>query len=371
MNYIQRIDNLFSKYKKICSIGPELLNLISSVPDHEHKEKYIHEFLDSHIDSNSLLESFDKKLVFVYDEAITTEIFISIHNWFLKKCCNIKNILFVSTLALGLGVWYQKYLELFGQTGFMVVEVPLYTIWMPGVIDSYENLDKPNINKELSYYFDFYGGTYGSLDRDFLVSLFLTHQSIGHVDYLGGFSSDTDKFDGYLEQLTNFCDRKVCDQLIENKKLLRIVSDRNIDKTQVGSNVAYNSNIHSVSACQIIRETVDNQNFSILTEKTLKGFLNLQFIIPLGFQSIRHLENLGFLFAHDLIDYGYQEEPNFYKRALLVNEQVNKLKQRYSLKDLEQIILDRKAILMHNYDYIVSGKLFEKIYHNVQNLLND
>jgi hypothetical protein len=116
---------------------------------------------------------------------------------------------------------------------------------------------------------------------------------------------------------------------------------------------------------------MDNQNFSILTEKTLKGFLNLQFIIPLGFQSIRHLESLGFLFAHDLIDYSYQDEPNFYKRAQLVSEQVGKLKQRYSLKDLEQIILDRKEILMHNYDYIISGKLFEKIYHNVQNLLND
>jgi hypothetical protein len=371
MNYIQRIDELFSKYKKICSIKGELLDLVSSVPELEHKEKYIHKFLDDYIDSNSLLESFNRKIVFVYDETITTEIFISIHNWFLKKCCNIKNILFVSTHTLGLGEWYQKYLRLFGQTGFVVVEVPLYTFYMPGVINSYENLNKPHINKELKYYFDFYGGTYGSLNRDFLVSLFLTHQSIGHVDYLGGFTNNTGKFDGYLEQLTNFCDRNACDQLVENKKLLQFASRKNIDKMQLVKNVAYNSNVHSVSACQIIRETMDNQNFSILTEKTLKGFLNLQFIIPLGFQSIRHLENLGLLFDHDLIDYSYQEEPNFYKRAQLVSEQVGKLKQRYSLKDLEQLILDRKEILMHNYDYIVSGKLFEKIYHNVQNLLND
>jgi hypothetical protein len=371
MNYIQRLDNLLNDYKKICSIGPELLNLVSTVPEIEHKEKYIHEFLNDCIDSNVLLESFDKKLVFVYDETISTEIFISIHNWFLKNCCDIKNILFVSTHTLGLGAWYQKYLQLFGQTGFVVVEAPLYTFWMPGVIDSYENLDKPNINKELNYYFDFYGGTYGSLDRDFLVSLFLTHQGIGHIDYLGGFSSDTEKFDGYLEQITNFCDRNICDQLIENRKLLQFASRKNIDKMQLVNNVAYNSNVHSLSACQIIRETMDNQNFSILTEKTLKGFLNLQFIIPLGFQSISHLESLGFLFAHDLIDYSYQDETNFYKRACLVSEQINKLQQRYSLKDLEQIILDRKAILMHNYDCIVSGKLFEKIYHNVQNLIND
>jgi len=371
MNYIQRIDELLGNYKKICSIRAELLILVASVPEIEHKEKYIHEFLDRHIDSNSLLESFNRKIIFIYDESISTEVFISIHNWFLKKCCNIKNILFVSTNTLGLSTWYKKYLDLFGQIGFVVVEVPLYTFYMPGVINSYENLNKPHINKELKYYFDFYGGTYGSLDRDFLVSLFLSHQSIGYVDYLGGFTNNTGKFDGYLEQLTNFCDRKVCDQLTENKKLLQIASRKNIDKMQLVSNVAYNSNVHLVSACQIIRETMDNQNFSILTEKTLKGFLNLQFIIPLGFQSIRHLESLGFLFAHDLIDYSYQDEPNFYKRAQLVSEQVGKLKQRYSLKDLEQIILDRKEILMHNYDYIVSGKLFEKIYHNVQNLLND
>ena len=371
MNYIQRIDNLFSEYKKICSIGPELLYLVSSVPEHEYKEKYIHKFLDIHIDSSSLQESFNKKLLFVYDETITTEIFISIHNWFLKKCCNLKNILFVSTHTLGLGEWYQKYLGLFGQSGFMVVEVPLYTYWMPCLIDSYESLDKPNINKGLNYYFDFYGGTHGSLDRDFLVSLFLSHQGIGHIDYLGGFSSDIEKFDGYLEQLTNFCDRNACDQLLKNRKLNHFVSRKNMNIVKISADVTYNTNIHLLSACQIIRETMDNQNFSILTEKTLKGFLNLQFIIPLGFQSISHLESLGFLFAHDLIDYNYQDETNFYKRACLVSEQINKLQQRYSLKDLEQIILDRKAILMHNYDCIVSGKLFEKIYHNVQNLLND
>jgi hypothetical protein len=140
---------------------------------------------------------------------------------------------------------------------------------------------------------------------------------------------------------------------------------------QVANNVAYNSNIHSASACQIIRETMDNQNFSILTEKTLKGFLNLQFIIPLGYQAVRYLENLGFLFSHDLIDYSYQDEPNFYKRARQVSEQIDKLQQRYSLKDLEQEIPDRTEVLTHNYEYITSGKLFDKIYYNVQNLLND
>lgn len=348
------------------TITTELLEVIARAPINDHKESHIHRYLDAHIDDKILLTSFDQIVVLIYDEALPVEVLTSIHTWVNKKACNISNFVLITTHTLGADAWYDSLTKLTGERRLNIIEAPMisnrYSSRLAGV--SLANTQK---QKNIQYYFSFYGGSYGSLERDFLVAMYLNCPIPKWVDYLAGFTSGPVEFMGYLEQVTGFMDKETVDVLYKIQQQTKLSSIGEV-------NEAFNTNgvqskIDSVSACQVIRETLNTTPYTIITEKTIRSFLHNQHAIPLsGVNSVSQLEQIGFKFDYDLISYEYQSETIFYNRVHAVSKAMCALAENYTLAQLENIINeDSKGVLQHNYNYVATGDFFKHVILNVTN----
>jgi hypothetical protein len=367
MNILEEVD---ADYEIIMSVNVELLCVITNAPWQENKETYIHSFLDDKLCDIDLTKSFKKKLVILYQEVIYVEILLAIHSWFYTKAANIENIIFISTQTLGLSEWYDSYLKLYGIKGFKIVDAPLTSeIYKDRWLTAIPELDKDQLNKKLKYLFSYYGGRYGSVERDFLAALLSTNTH-GFVDYWNGFYTSSDEFENYAEQITNFLDRNLVDNLLEIHKKKKWGNTNQESEAIVSTGII--KNIDMQSACQVIRETSNLSPFSCITEKTIRGFLHLQFILPIsGYKSVSYLEELGFKFAHDVIDYRYQLEPNLIKRLMMLVAELNRLSTTYTLDDWKQLIYENADMLCYNYNYFAEGNMLEKIKINIIKAIND
>ena len=331
------------------------------------KEKYIHNFLNNYFSTTDFTRSFDRKLAIILDEAVTYEIILALHSWINQQSCRVANIKVISTHTLGSAEWYKQYCQLMGHRAVGLIDAPWQGWYIYDAMKSIESSLSQSKHKDLKYYFDFYGGTRSLLDRDFLTALFLTRKNLGHVEYLAGFSSSLSEFDNYLEELTGFGDRVFCDQLQSARQQSEFTTNE-IPRTQtlqMSADVNYNKTINQQSAVNIIRETFNDQPFASVTEKTLKPFCQMQIPVPLGPNTVAYLEQLGLLFDHDLLDYSYQSEPIFLHRMNRVVAEIDKLSAQYDLKKLAERIYTSRHILEHNYNYILSGKLFDRVHEKL------
>jgi hypothetical protein len=116
------------------------------------------------------------------------------------------------------------------------------------------------------------------------------------------------------------------------------------------------------SFAQIVRETFNHQPWMSASEKSLRPFLHLQVPLPLGGRnSITNLENLGFVFLHDIVDYSYQDQGHLTDRCRGLEKNLINWSARWSLDDLYDIALENQDIYQHNFELIASGKLFSFI----------
>ncbi len=325
-----------------------------------NKEADIHNFLDQYLGSVDLKESFNQKLFLIYDEVLYLEILLAIHSWFSTKCCNLKNIVVVTTHTIGADFWYQNYTKMMGVPGLTLVEAPLMSDRYLARVESIPQQSDQLLTKNLKYYFSFYGGSYGSPERDFLAAYFINVGS-GWVDYMSGFDSTPVEFENYLEQQTEFSNRQLVDDL------LRIRNTATFPKeTQVLNELfdfsGYQWTVDKQCAGQVIRETSNTTPWTTVTEKTLRCFIHSQIPIPIsGTYSVSNLEKLGFKFDHNIINYDYQNEPILCRRLHLIKEQIDQLKHKYTLKELEKYFIANNELLCYNYNYIASGQIFDRI----------
>ena len=120
----------------------------------------------------------------------------------------------------------------------------------------------------------------------------------------------------------------------------------------------FQNKINSTSFFQIVREATMSTPYTLITEKTIKCFLNFQITLPTsGVNSVANLEKLGFKFDHSLVDYSYQTEPVFSVRMFKILKLTEDFAKTHTLKNLEEYILDNREILWYNYNYITSGDL--------------
>lgn len=363
-------------YKCIGKISNQLLKIVTDAPNQDKKESHIHQFLDIFLKDYDLTISFSKKVILIYDEAISVEILLALHTWFFTKTGNISNITLVTTHTVGLNTWYDNYTKLMGEQGFNIIEAPWFAYYL-----SYPNnlivgcrtaaiISKKSFSKKLNYYFSYFGGRQSSLEKDFLATIAF-ESKIGYVDYLSGFDLNLQLFDDYLEQLSNFCNRSLIDKLLAIRNVNQKTQTYDIDplfpdffKT---ATVDKDWKIDKQAACRVIRETLNSTPFSIVTEKTLRSFVHSQIPLPLsGVGTIDQLTKLGFKFDHNLIDYdAYQFEPIFFKRVVKLYEQLTNLSICYTLPDLEEYMNDNRELFCYNYEYIISGDVFKNIKENL------
>ena len=351
------LKNILNNRTIIGYITIELLTIINEAPRHESKEKYIHNWLTSQISGHALSKSFDSDVFIIYDEVLPVEILIALHTWLGSNCCNISNVVVITTHTLGATDWYNSYSYLLGERNFRLLEAPFmsdrYTNRLLAIPPEYE-LRK----KEIKYWFSYYGGNYSTLERDFLTASYLNNTITDkHVDYLAGFKQGKVEFNGYLEQISGFRNRGVNDLLSAIQCHQQFNSNGMLNETFNMSDNQYQ--IDSVSACQIIRETMNNTPYTIVTEKTLRSFLHGQHAIPFsGKNSVSLLEKIGFQFDHALLDYSYQSDPIFYNKVQKVNNLMIDLANNFTLSTLGTYINSHPGVIHHNYNYVASGKLF-------------
>lgn len=332
-----------------------------------NKEKDIHNFLDQYLQNVNLAASFDRKLFLIYDEVMYLEILLAIHSWFSVKCCNLKNIVLVTTHTLGAGVWYQTYTKMIGVPGITVIEAPLMS---DRYLARFKSIPKDQpLTKNLKYYFSFYGGSYGSLERDFLAAYFI-NVGAGYVDYMGGFTSTPDQYENYLEQQTEFSNRQLVDTLLNIRNTVTFPKEDQMLNESFDF-TGYQWTIDKQSAGQVIRETSNSTPWTTITEKTLRCFVHGQIPIPVsGTYCVVNLEKLGFVFDHSIIDYSYQNESILYRRLNLIKQQIDLLKHKYTLEELEKYFVANDDMLCYNYNYIASGRLFNRIKENLIREIN-
>lgn len=326
--------------------------------------------LDSMFSTVDLTKSFDKKVIIIFDETLFLEVLIELQSWLSSKCCNIKNIVVITTHTIGANDWYKRYLNLFGLTGFKLIEAPLLTEQYNKRFNSIQPYNNIRAFTQLKYYFSYYGGSHGTVERDVLTSMFSTVGG-GYVDYMAGFTVTDAEFEGHLEYLTRFVDSAMVSKLIKAKQQFWVNDNDEKIFNEDFSNNGFQFKIDSESACHVIRETNNYTPYSIITEKTIRGFLHQQIPIPLGAKSVEYLTKLGFCMDYDIIDYSYQYIDNHYDRILSVCDQLNLIKQKYTLDDLADYLNDKQDIIRYNYNYIQSEEVFKKISANLLEKLHE
>ena len=124
--------------------------------------------------------------------------------------------------------------------------------------------------------------------------------------------------------------------------------------------------ISSKSCFEIVSETCVSHNKLCVTEKTFKAILSKNVFLLLGNpHSLNWLKSLGFKTFSDIIDESYDEEEIFYKRFLMLFDEVKKL------CSLDVTALYKKlhllnGIVEHNYNHFLNKTWDFNLSQNLQ-----
>ena len=349
-------------------IGNELFNILNQNETVENKDQQLYDVLDSRISQIELDKTFTKKVALHYHETLNEEIIIALVKWFNKKCCKIENVVLITSNTLGLKEWCTEYCKLMNKRMFTILEIPFSNPYINDLITNVNQRKIAESNHSIEYVYDYYGGLSDpNPDKDYLAALLMSEANFGFVDYKCGFSKDIQFFNNYLEQITGFSNRSLCDKLLSNRKKYNSIDKIHTldEKETIGRDAFNNANTTFKSFCNVIRESFIDQNLNVITEKTIKCFLNKQFPLPIGYMAASRLENLGFKFLHNVIDYSYQTQSLWYDRSLMLVQELNRLHNTYTLSELTNIKNKNIEILNHNFNHITSGHLYKLIQESI------
>jgi hypothetical protein len=347
-------------------IRNELLTAIDSAPVLGPKDLYVESLLDKMFLNYDWAKTFSSPVAIVYDEIVTSEILLILHQWLRRQCANIENIYLITTHHSGVKLWWDQWCECFHEKSFNIVE----TFFTNAAASEkyFKNIDFDRLmtsefyrlHKTVNKLFSFYGGTYSSMEREFLTLKMLEFYNVAEIDFFAQFSSKKEILD-YTENITYFLNQneidnisRLYDQYVSDRKLnFNCHLLRNKDEAIDFSGLQWS--IDKNCWATVIRETVNSDLFSTITEKTLRACLHHTVLIPIGFYSVRDLEALGFWFPHDIVDYSYQSEPLFAKRIDKLVNTLHTINKHYSAAQLEQYYVDNlhqfqyNVQLVHNY----------------------
>jgi len=330
----------------------------------DHSVKHIYQEIQQSLGGHDWSQSYSKPQVIYSSQEITPWVVECLHSWLRTQSCNIKNIVLVVTSHIGFADWWQQLKKLQGEKTFQVIE------WLD--INSYEfryyyrcleNL--PTAEKvlqdrrDLKYFFSWYGGHleldkfYRSLRMmeladhgvvEVLADFNITRQQvIDHVEYIGYFTNIQE-----LDMIGNLYDK-----YIDADKKTFVC--KNIPST-VGAKshneeinfAGYQYSIDRQCFATVVRETTDLWQYSTVTEKTLRGFIHHMAVIPAGYKTVNNLEQFGFWFPHDIIDYGYQWESDYLSRFTGMIESIKRTVSKFSMDDLNNYYQENFARFRDN-----------------------
>ena len=122
----------------------------------------------------------------------------------------------------------------------------------------------------------------------------------------------------------------------------------------------------SKSCFEIVSETCVSHNKLCLTEKTFKAILSKNvFLISGNPYSLDWLKSLGFKTFSDIIDESYDKEQIFYKRFLMIFDEIKKLCS-LDVDSLHKKLEPLNDIVEHNYNHFLSNTWDFNLSQNIQ-----
>lgn len=335
------------------------------------------------INTQVQLNSFKKLQVIVYDEYITSQFLIDLHNFLRSKSCNIENILLVTTHSLGTNQWWETYKKTMGIYSFSIIEASIMT---SAVIYNDALKNSPDVspdkdfwykNKKIEKLFSYFGGAYSShLEKEYVLLKLLEFKDISIIDYLGEFP-DLSRLVDHFEYITYYMKNEEIEVLknrynlfVHNKK---IVSNFNTAIFPVGKQYEQ-LNLQGLlfkldSSCllSVARETIMWDQVHTFTEKTLKSFIHHQLLLPTcGETTIEQLSDMGFEFDTKFINYEYLKESDFASRIEKMCREIQRLA-KYSNDDLQDYYFENFDRFQHNANHVLTGEFCVKTQKNFKN----
>lgn len=367
------VDNFFNKNQiKYSKISTEILEILSSKPVKNDVSDDLFNLFEQKF-SWLLDTTFSAQVVVWYAEVITEEIVTLLHNYFRNKCCNIENVVLM-TSSSGIATYYKEYCSLHRSVGMQIVEIP-----MVDIISDYDldNLKVKKINKNLTRFFSFYGGTYevAPPTRTFL-SLFVSqYKEFSSIEIMCKCETQQ-KLNDWLEYETFFTNSNFVEKY-SNLHKTYINKDLNLSpdlKIKINKDQIFNEQygtgdyqeiIDSQCLLTLVRETVNFQPFAYISEKTFRCFYNHTIPIPIdGKEIIKDLKDYGFWIDEDFFDYSYLQEDLFVNKIEKLDHSIRKITNlsyselsTYYLNNIENFENNQKLLV--NWSSVIKQKLNE------------
>lgn len=343
-------------------VNNSLLSAFSQAPVNDSRDLYVEKTLEQLFENYDWSKSFNQQQILVYDEVLPVELLVIIHKWLRKKCADIENIQVITTHHTGVASWWDTWCKTNHEKSFSIREVfytnrPLITPSMKLfycddnflVRDNQFFLEQKNISKLFGYY----GGSYSMLEREYLLLKLARFYQIADIDFLGTLSPIATIL-AYAENITYYKNQKDIDELADAYKKftsneISLLSQKN-SNAQVNEKIDFDSlQWHTDRHCwaTVIRETLVDNRFSCVTEKTIRAFLYHCVAIPLGYRAVADLEQLGFWFPHDIVDYSYQYEELFSVRVNKLTNMLDRLA-LLSMAELQKYYVDNIDKFQYN-----------------------
>lgn len=354
---IQPID-----FKIIGCLHDRVLRAVTDAPISDSKKKYIWAAFEEVFFNVNWADSFTTKLVILINEDISTESIIELHYWLTTKCSNVKNIFLITSQNLGTELWWQNWCETMHERSFNIVDL-VFDVTNKKYIDQINNIDHhlklDKIKEHATKWFSFYGGTYQKNERDYLcLMLAADFYNVSIIDYIGKFANKNELLN-YTERISKFCDQDsidklACayDQFVVNNNLVTNFSDILETNPHLPDEpinfLGLQWQLDKMCIFNIARETTISDIYTGFSEKTLRSFLHWKMVIPLGYNSVNLIKNLGFWVPEDIFDYSYQFEKDWHLRVLKIKNSLHKIMSQYTVSDMVLYIENNKNNFLNN-----------------------
>ena len=147
---------------------------------------------------------------------------------------------------------------------------------------------------------------------------------------------------------------------------LKQTLDDPIDKSAATHSYELHKLYSSKTCFEIIAETCLSHNKLCVTEKTFKSMLSKNVFILMGNPySLKWLKSLGFKTFSDIIDESYDKEQIFYKRFLMIFEEIKKLCS-LDVDSLHKKLEPLDEIVEHNYNHFLNNTWDFNLSQNLQ-----
>ena len=312
--------------------------------------------------------SYALPLVIFYDEQLTVRTLKLFHSHLRQQSCDIENIIVVTSHGVGVAEWWNNYNQLHHEKSYQIKEWLFVRSvqWQKYFVDL-KIISRQHLDKNIQRLFNSYSGTNSKLDRQYLalklrgldnigvvdmVSKFepSKQQLINHAYYLGYFKDPSEE-----QQIADLYDRYVVNQQLLLDPIIATVPQPKV-KDELFDFQGAQFQLDRICLATVVNETNNNEPWCMVSEKTLRPFWHHSAVIHPGYKSAECLEQQGFWFPHDIIDYSYQHHRDWLTRVNAMLDSIKKTHQNmlgryqeYWLDNYQQFRYN--ALLLEHYYY--------------------